>query len=450
MASIGQRELESCMRALGRESGEAWEIYYEEERELSLEVQDGEVHAFEAASSSGAGIRVLAQGRAGFAYTCDFSADAIARTVAAARAAAAACDPDPLLSLPRAAEIGALPAVALSDTRLAEIPVADKIALARVLEQAARQSFREVARVRKASYGEASGRARLLSSEGVDLEDAATVVHCDVLVVAAAEDDEQVGWEAEFGHFLFELDFARCGKVAARRAVDLLAPMPLATGSYAAVLEPHVVCELIEALGDSLSGESVAKGRSLLAGKLGQAVASPLFTLRDDATDPRGAASSRFDGEGMPRRATVVIEGGRLAGFLYDRYWAAKTGARSTGNSERAGFRAPPALGTSNLIVASGASGDASALCQTMGDGILIRELSGVHMIDPVSGEFSLGATGRRVHRGHLAEAFAGVAVAGNLLDLLRSVCAVGSDIRFYGSVGAPSLLCQPVAIAGE
>jgi PmbA protein len=214
------------------------------------------------------------------------------------------------------------------------------------------------------------------------------------------------------------------------------------------ILEPHVVCEVLEVLGESLLGESVLKERSLFAGRLGEAVAGAAFTLTDDGTHPGGAATSRFDGEGMARRRTLVIAAGVLQGFLYDRYWAARAGTLSTANSERHGFRAPPLPGASNWVVEPG-SDPPEALCRALGDGLLIGELIGVHTADAVSGDFSVGATGRRIRGGVPAEAVAEIAVAGNLLGLLGSVRAVGNDLRFYGSTGSPSLLCTGLEVAG-
>jgi PmbA protein len=450
MSGVGDRAVEAFQRGLAEAGVRDWEIYYEEERELALEVQDGEVEALEAAALSGVGLRIWQGERCGFAYTSELSAAAARSTIEVAQAAARACDPEPLLGLTAPEEASALPNLALCDRGLAEVPQREKIGRARAMEAAARATSPRVARVRKASYGEGRGRVRLVSSRGLDLTDEATLVHCDVLVVAQDGDDEQLGWDATIGHFLAELDWEGCGRRAAARAVGLLGAAPLATGRYAVVLDPRVVCEILEVLSDWLLGESVAKHRSLLAGRQGQTVASPLLTIVDDGTHPRGAASSRFDGEGMPRRRTVVIRDGRLEGFLYDRLWGRRQGQTSTGNSDRSSFRVPPGLSPSNLLIEPGAGGDTAALCRLMGEGLLVGELIGVHTADPVSGDFSLGATGQKVQGGEVAQAVAGVTIAGNLLGVLASVQAVGSEMRYFGGTGAPALLIAPLTVAGD
>jgi PmbA protein len=450
MATEQEEQLASIVQALRRAGAPAWEVYFEEERELSIEVQDGEVDAYETASALGAGIRVREDDRTGFAFTCDLSQSAIRETVRAARAAAHACDPEPLETLTHPDDARDLPEVPVLDRELARTPIAHKIDLACRLEAAARAGSPRIARVRKASYGEGWARTRLVNSNGLDLTDESTLVHCDVLAVAEDDDDEQLGWEAQTGHFLRELDVLACGRVAAERAVRQLGARKVHTGRYRAVIEPTVVCEILDVLSESLLGENVAKGRSLLGSKIGQACMGRAVTLVDDGTHPQGAATSRFDAEGMPRRRTVLVEDGVLRGFLYDRFWGARAGACSTGNSDRGGFRGQPQLATSNLILMPGRDADTLALCREIGEGLLVSELIGIHTADPVSGDFSLGASGQRVRGGQPGAPFAGVAVAGNLLGLLRSIVAVGAPLRFYGSAGAPPIVVEGLEVAGE
>jgi PmbA protein len=446
----GEPHVGRIAAALEGAGATAWEIYYEEDEERSVEVEDGEVDACELARSSGAAIRVLDHDRMGFAYTSDYSDAAIEATVAHARAAARATDPDPALGFVSEAEAGPTPELDVVDPTLGRRPLEEKIACARALERAAGALSPRVARVRKASYGEGRSRARLVSSLGLDRADETTLVHCDVMVVAADGNEEQLGWEAQLGHRFDELDPATCGQVAAARAVHRLGAGKVPTGRYAVVLEPQVVCELLETIAEALAGESVCKQRSMLAGKLGAQVMSPAVTLVDDGMHPCGPASGRFDGEGVARRRTVLVERGMLGAFLYDRYWARRAGASSTGNSDRSGFRVAPGVGISNLVLAPGAGGDTAALCAHMGSGLVIDEMIGVHTADPVSGEFSVGAAGRVVRGGAPAEAVAEVAVAGTLLELLSRVREVGGVVRFYGQAGAPALLVDGLDVAGS
>ncbi|MEK7365760.1 MAG: metallopeptidase TldD-related protein, partial [Candidatus Deferrimicrobiota bacterium] len=144
-----------------------------------------------------------------------------------------------------------------------------------------------------------------------------------------------------------------------------------------------------------------------------------------------------------------LIAKGELRGFLADAFWGRKIGTGSTGACRRPGPKQPPTVGISNLRIAPG--GDPpSALFEAAGNGILLTEFLGIHTADPVSGDFSVGASGIRIAGGALAEPLHGFAVSGNILGLLEKVEAAGSDFRWFGNVGAPSLLVSAISVGGD
>jgi PmbA protein len=206
-------------------------------------------------------------------------------------------------------------------------------------------------------------------------------------------------------------------------------------------------------LASSISAEAVQKGRSLLAGRLGQAVASPVLTLVDDGRLLEGLASRPWDDEGVPTQRTPVIEAGVLSAFLHNSYTARRDGsARSTGNASRGSYRSTPELGPSNLVLLPG-SRTKEELLAAMGDGMLITEVHGLHTVNPVTGEFSLGINGFLVESGRPTLPVREMTVAGDLLGLLTRVSEVGSDLRFTigsGFLGAPSLLISDDAVSGS
>ena len=215
------------------------------------------------------------------------------------------------------------------------------------------------------------------------------------------------------------------------------------------VLENAAAAELLEVLIPSFLSSQVAKGKSMFAGKVGKVVASEAVTIEDDPLDlPAAPAPNRSTPRG-PDAPAGVIAGGALRGFLADAFWGRKIGSGSTGSCRRPGPKAPPAVGISNLRIAPGGHSP-SALLEAAGDGILLTEFLGIHTADPVSGDFSVGASGIRIAGGTLAEPLHGFAVAGNILGLLQKVEAAGSDFRWFGNVGAPSLLVGAISVGGE
>jgi len=143
-----------------------------------------------------------------------------------------------------------------------------------------------------------------------------------------------------------------------------------------------------------------------------------------------GPASAPFDGEGTPRRRTPLVETGRLTTYLHDSYTArrAGNGQASTGNASRAGYRSAPSVSTSNLVIAEGESA-ADELIAAAGDGVYVTDVAGLHSgVNPVSGTFSVGASGRLIESGALAAPVSEFTIASAL---------AGTDVLTVGATGA-------------
>jgi PmbA protein len=192
----------------------------------------------------------------------------------------------------------------------------------------------------------------------------------------------------------------------------------------------------------------VHKGRSLMEGRLGQPVAGSAVTLIDDARLPRRLGSSHFDREGVPTGRTVLIDSGTANAYIYNLQHAAWDGVSSTGNAG-GGLSELPDVVPSNLVLEPGADSP-EYLMRSVKRGFFVTELMGLHTINSVSGEFSLGAKGVFIENGSCRGAVAGVTIAGNLIGFLKKITLVGNDLVFFGSVGAPSIVVEDVAIAGE
>ncbi len=256
-----------------------------------------------------------------------------------------------------------------------------------------------------------------------------------------------MGGEFDFTNDLRSLDVNRVGRMAAQRATELLGARSAPTMRCPAVFRNNVVAELIEFLSSSFSAEEIDKGRSMLAGKQGERLFSDQVTLIDDGLLPGGFATSPFDGEGVPSTQTELVQGGFISGALYDSYYARKNGTQSTASAVR-GIKSPPSIGTTNLYMKKGKKGF-DELVKGIDRGILITDLMGVHTANPVTGDFSLGASGILIEGGSLARPVKGFAVAGNVLELFRRMTDISNDLRFFGSVGAPSARVSEISVGG-
>jgi len=267
--------------------------------------------------------------------------------------------------------------------------------------------------------------------------------------VASDNGDRQIGYHGEAARRFGELEPIRVGQRAAQRAVEKLGAKPLATQKVPVVLDPWMAMDLLRAVGPLFSADNVLKGRSLFADKIGQRVANEKVTVVDDARRPRGLRSAPFDGEGVATATRTLIDAGVLRGYLMSLKTARKLGSEPTGNARRGGYASPARIGPSNLFVAAGTD-DATAIVAGLDRALAVTSLLNLHTIDPVSGEFSLGATGNYLERGSRAHPAQGITIAGNLTHLLNSVVAVGSDLVFGPSgLGSPTLVISELSIGG-
>ncbi|MGH2783072.1 MAG: metallopeptidase TldD-related protein, partial [Thermoleophilaceae bacterium] len=168
---------------------------------------------------------------------------------------------------------------------------------------------------------------------------------------------------------------------------------------------------------------------------------------------PDGPSSAPFDGEGSPSRRTPLIEGGRLLSFLFDVRTARRAGRATTANASRGSYRAPPSVGTTNLVVEPG-DRDLDALFREAGEGLYVTDVAGLHSgVNPVSGTFSVGASGRLIEGGEAAGPVRELTIASDLVSMLKAVRGVGSGARwvpFGGSVKAPPILIGEMSISGS
>ena len=303
-------------------------------------------------------------------------------------------------------------------------------------------------------YAEESERIAIASTRGAEGAFEATSAYAFLNAIAIADGDRQTGLGFGLGRSPADLDPGAIGRESAERAAALLGAEKPESRTCPVVLDPTVAASFAGFIGSVLCADSVQRGRSPFAGRLGESIGSAALTIADEGRDPEGFGSSPFDGEGTPRGRTALIERGELVNYLHDSYTARRegNGARSTGNASRAGYRSPPSVSPSNLLVEPGEASFADLLAEA-GDGVYVTDVSGLHSgVNPVSGTFSVGATGILIANGRLARPASEFTIASDLVSMLSAVGAAGADARwvpFGGSVKTPSLLIDRMAIGG-
>ncbi|HTG48371.1 MAG TPA: TldD/PmbA family protein [Actinomycetota bacterium] len=429
--------------------GEQVEAYAEESRHTEVKALRGEVEGMTFAESRGVGVRVIADGRLGYAWAADPSPEEVVATLERARANAALAEPDEHHGLPEAQPAPALDG--LFDGSSAATPVQDKVDLALELERYAISRDPRVSKLDLAQVGDAVSSMAIASTAGVEAGYARTDAWVVVVTLAVDGDETQTGFSYAIERGLGGLAWQPIAEEAVDRGVQMLGAVKPPTAKLPVVLDPFAASSFLGVLAGALNAENVLKGRSLFAGRIGEEVGSAAVTLVDDGRRADGPGSCPFDDEGVPSGRTELFRAGTLEAYLHDTYTARRTGdgQRSTGNAKRAGYRSTPGVGTSNFYLEEGTPSFDELLAQADG-GVLIMDVTGVHSgANPISGEFSVGATGRRIAGGELGEPLREMTIASTLPDMLRAVTAVGSDLRFFSSVGTPSVLISEMTLAG-
>ena len=427
---------------------DAYEIMVSHSRDLSVEAKGGKLDAFKCAEPSGVSIRLLCGQGLGFSYSTALDPGSISRMIEGAVLAAQLQSQDPAHLLP--GPVLAYPETpGLCDENLPLVPEDRKVGRALELERLVLSLDPRVKRVRKCSYGESIYTFYLRNSHGLVAGYRASLASCSVSAVAEADGDAQTGWEFGFSPRFDGIELEKIAAGACRQATSLLGATAIATMRCPVVFSNRVATQLLEQTAASFMGENVHKGKSLFAGKVGEALFSDLVTVRDNGLLPGGMGTAPCDAEGVPQQDTLLVSKGVLQGFLFDSYWGKKMGCSSTGNSVRGGVKTPPRLEAHNLYIEPGRE-PFEALLSGVGKGVLITDVMGMHTANRISGDFSVGAAGFYLEDGVVRHPVKGIAIAGNLLDLFRGVDMVADDLRFYGAAGSPAFRVAELDVSGR
>ena len=305
-----------------------------------------------------------------------------------------------------------------------------------------------VCSVRSAAWSDWESVRCYASSTGVLIWSRATGVSVGTTV---ALDDGRTrsmgGYDGE-SHTLDGADPVAIAREAVRRTARTHGGRAIAKGRYDLVLDAPVMADLLDVLGELFLASEVHRNRSFLGGRIGEMVAGPGVSLTDDGRLAGGMGTSAFDDEGVPTSRTVLLDRGRLAGYLYDLRNAAEDGVPSTGNACRS-VSSTPDVATSNLMMTPGTR-PREELIGSLKRGVLVTELMGLHTVDPVSGDYSLGIRGVLLDGGEESVPVSGMTIAGTLRDLLAGIDGAADDLTLRGDVGACTVVVRDVAVSGD
>lgn len=406
---------------VGVAQGRSLEIEMRESAVVSCDVHEGVVVTVRCFVAGGCGIHVChGMERADLTH-------AAAAAVSAARAAGP--DPD-FRTLPSPAPAGLVDG--LWDEELALLDVSGASELARTAIERA---------LSVAGDANVSGALSVVKSEGafanslgIEAEEAATSASVELSCVIRRSDQTGSFVEFDLGRRLKDLDIPAVGESAARGALQYMGARKMKAGTMPVVFGPLAASEVVESIAAAAAAEPIQRNRSFLCGKLGRRIAPKILTIEDDGRYPAGMRSSSRDGEGTPRQPLLIVEKGVLVNLLHNSYTAGKAGVRSTGHGTQFGGISPtnlrPRVGTR----------PAARLIADVDDGLYVDSCQ--LGPDAVTGDISATVDwAMKIEKGELAYPVTGLAISGNMLELLASLEDISSDYREEPGTVMPTML---------
>jgi len=449
MAQADQALAQWALDEARRRGATAAEILLVGAESLAAGVRLGEVEKLKSSRERRLGLRIFVGQSSANASTAEYDRDSlegfVANTVEMARLTAA----DPWSGLPEPAlHPKDLPDLELTDPDHGIIGADEALGYARKAEKAALGHDPRIKNSEGAEFD--SGRYTILfaNSQGFMGGYSGTSFNLGVAPIAQSDDGrmQQGYWYTAGRRFSRLEDPESVGLTAAKRALRRLGARKIKTTRAPVVFDPDMAATLLRSLSGAVSGPSLYKGASFLAGRLGSQIAAPIVTIRDDGRMPAAMGSKPFDGEGLATNRKSVVEKGVLETYLLDCYSARKLKLAPTGNASR-GVGDSPSVGTTNLFLEPG--GDSpERIIASVKQGLYVTELIGFG-VNGVTGDYSRGAGGLWIENGELAYPVQEITIAGNLKEMFMAIEMIGNDLRWRSPVVSPTIKIAEMIIAG-
>ncbi|BAI80585.1 conserved hypothetical protein [Deferribacter desulfuricans SSM1] len=305
-----------------------------------------------------------------------------------------------------------------------------------------------IKKVRFTSFSANLEKRHIIFSNGEVLLEETTSFSGSTYVVAEDGNDSQSGYDFLSTVFYDDFDYNMVGQRAAREAVDLLGSKKLKSGKYYIVFKNSVMAEFLDLIAELVNAENILKNKSFLKNKIGENITSKIINLYDDSKMEGCVGSYYFDDEGVAGGKTEIFKDGLLQGYLHNSYTSKKLNHKNTGNASISGS-GKLGISPSNLIL----TGENIVSFDEIGkfDNVLfVTEVMGMHMADPISGNFSIGINGTYYKNGEKITPFGELVLTGNLADLLYNVIAIFDDARDFGGVITPSVMFDKFTVSGS
>lgn len=429
------------------------EVYFSENKNLSIKVFESEIDRYTISEEQGISFRGLYNGKMGYSYSEKVDESSIDILVKEAKENAEIIDSlDDEVIFEGSKEYNS---VNCYDETLDKINVGSKIDLLFNIEKEAKRLDNRVKLVNYCLYGETHNHIVLINTKGLNLEDKRNLAYAYISVMAKEGDDTKTGSSYIITNDFNKINGSSLAKEAVYEAISMFGAKTLESKEYPCILRNNVSADILEAFTPIFSAENVQKNLSLLKDKLDKKVASEILSIVDDPFMKNGAASSSFDGEGVATKFKNVIDKGVLKTYFHNNKTAKKDGVISTGNASKPSYKSSIGIAPTNMYIKEN-DNSIEDMIKSLKEGILITDVQGLHSgLNPVSGDFSLSASGFEIKNGNIVGPVEQITIAGNYFEVLKNIKMIGNDLKFSlpsGSsyIGSPSILINKLSISGK
>ena len=428
-----------------------YELYYSESAETQTEIFKDEVKGFNTSSSLGVCFKCLVNGKMGYASTEDLSEEEAISLVDRALDNAKSIESEEQAFIHTKGDT-----YAVLEKEEAKLPsAAEAIDFALGLQKQLYATDNRVVDGTQAYAGMIESKTALYNSNGLDLEDSAAFSFTYGMAVVAEGEEMYDGIEVASGKF-DSFDIEKIAKEAVKDAVDTIGAEPVPSGKYPVVFSNKVMASMLSTYASVFSAEAAQKGLSLLKDKEGEKIAADIVTLTDDPMKEDALIKATFDDEGVATYKKNVIENGQFVTLLHNLKTAAVAGVKTTGNGFKGSYASTVGIRPYSFYI-NPVKGTLEDLMAEAGNGIYVTSVEGMHAgANPITGDFSLAASGFCIENGKKGKPVKSITVSGNFFTLLKEIASVGEDLKFnpfaLGSsrCGSPSVLLKEMTIAGK
>ncbi len=422
---------------------EALQIHLEEIEQIDFDVFNGELDKHQIADTKKLSIKGIYNGKMGKLSTELISEDQMDQWLEAIMDSAKVIEnTDEVFIYEGDTSYKDIPE--LSESNLDNLRKEEKLQLTFDLNEKIKQKDDRV-KIAQSFYGQSVKKVVLKNSKGLDLSKKVNSAVLGAMAIVKTEDDSRQSLDYVQTDNPKDFDIDKIAEEVVEKATSMLGAKSVKSDTYNIVLENRASATLLSAFMGMFKAESVQKGLSKLQGKVGQKIAGNNITLIDDPFMSKSTRSGAFDDEGVATNYKEIVKAGVLTNYLYDLKTAKKDDKPSTGNAFSG------AIQHTNFYFKNGQS-SVSDMIKTLKNGLFITSLQGAHSgTNPISGDFSLQASGYKIKDGVVERPIALFTVAGNYLKWLHQIEDIGNDLKFgFNFIGSPSLKINNVVVSGN